>query len=74
MLASLVANILALAGVMFSMQVYDRVPVPAKSFNTLYVLFIGVLMAVFFDFIMRRLRHPHHRHHRQAHRHANLPI
>jgi len=55
MLASLVANILALAGVMFSMQVYDRV-VPAKSFNTLYVLFIGVLMAVFFDFIMRRLR------------------
>lgn len=55
MLASLVANILALAGVMFSMQVYDRV-VPAKSFNTLYVLFIGVLLAVFFDFIMRRLR------------------
>lgn len=55
MLASLVANILALAGVMFSMQVYDRV-VPAKSYNTLYVLFIGVLLAVFFDFIMRRLR------------------
>ncbi|MCI9868679.1 type I secretion system permease/ATPase [Rhizobium skierniewicense] len=55
MLASLVANILALGGVMFSMQVYDRV-VPAKSFNTLYVLFIGVLLAAFFDFIMRRLR------------------
>ncbi|MFK3777609.1 type I secretion system permease/ATPase [Agrobacterium sp. NPDC089420] len=55
MLASLVANVLALAGVMFSMQVYDRV-VPAKSFNTLYVLFIGVLLAAFFDFVMRRLR------------------
>lgn len=55
MLASLVANVLALAGVMFSMQVYDRV-VPAKSFNTLYVLFIGVLLAALFDFIMRRLR------------------
>lgn len=55
MLASLVANLLALAGVMFSMQVYDRV-VPAKSFNTLYVLFIGVVLALVFDFIMRRLR------------------
>lgn len=55
MLASLVANVLALGGVMFSMQVYDRV-VPSKSFNTLYVLFIGVLLAALFDFIMRRLR------------------
>ncbi|OAI82843.1 ATP-binding protein [Rhizobium sp. GHKF11] len=55
MLASLVANLLALAGVMFSMQVYDRV-VPAKSFNTLYVLFVGVVLALVFDFIMRRLR------------------
>lgn len=55
MLASLVANLLALAGVMFSMQVYDRV-VPSKSFNTLYVLFVGVLLASLFDFIMRRLR------------------
>lgn len=55
MLASLVANLLALGGVMFSMQVYDRV-VPSKSFNTLYVLFIGVLLAALFDFIMRRLR------------------
>ena len=54
-LASLVANLLALAGVMFSMQVYDRV-VPAKSFNTLYVLFVGVVLALVFDFIMRRLR------------------
>jgi ATP-binding cassette, subfamily C, bacterial LapB len=55
MLASFVANVLALAGVMFSMQVYDRV-VPSKSLNTLYVLFIGVLLAALFDFIMRRLR------------------
>lgn len=55
LLASLVANVLALAGVMFSMQVYDRV-VPSKSFNTLYVLFIGVLLAALFDYMMRRLR------------------
>nr|WP_246666213.1 type I secretion system permease/ATPase [Aquamicrobium sp. LC103] len=55
MLASLVANSLGLAGILFSMQVYDRV-VPAESFNTLYLLFGGVLLAVVFDFIMRRLR------------------
>ncbi|MFD2237973.1 type I secretion system permease/ATPase [Aureimonas populi] len=55
LLASLVANTLALAGVLFSMQVYDRV-VPARSLNTLHVLFIGVLIALFFDFVMRRAR------------------
>lgn len=55
MLASLVANTLALSGVLFSMQVYDRV-VPAHSYSTLYVLFIGVMLAVAFDFAMRRVR------------------
>ncbi|MDX3927486.1 MAG: type I secretion system permease/ATPase [Shinella sp.] len=55
MLASLIANVLGLAGVLFSMQVYDRV-VPAESFHTLYVLFSGVALALVFDFVMRRLR------------------
>jgi len=55
MLASLVANTLGLAGIIFSMQVYDRV-VPAESIHTLYVLFSGVLLALGFDFILRRLR------------------
>lgn len=55
MLASLIANTLGLAGIIFSMQVYDRV-VPAQSFPTLYVLFSGVLLAILFDFTMRRLR------------------
>ena len=55
MLASLIANSLGLAGIVFSMQVYDRV-VPAESFPTLYVLFSGVLVALAFDFILRRLR------------------
>ncbi|WP_084032925.1 type I secretion system permease/ATPase [Chelativorans sp. J32] len=55
MLASLIANTLALAGIVFSMQVYDRV-VPAQSYHTLYVLFSGVLLALAFDFILRRLR------------------
>ncbi|WP_225425766.1 type I secretion system permease/ATPase [Pelagerythrobacter rhizovicinus] len=53
--ASLVTNSLALAGVLFSMQVYDRV-VPAESFPTLYVLFIGVLLAIGFSFLLTKLR------------------
>lgn len=55
MLASLIVNVLALAGIIFSMQVYDRV-IPAQSFPTLYVLFIGVLIAVAFSFGLRLLR------------------
>jgi ATP-binding cassette subfamily C protein LapB len=55
MLASLVANLLGMAGVLFSMQVYDRV-IPAESLPTLYVLFGGVLLAVVFDFVMRIMR------------------
>ncbi|MBD8572691.1 type I secretion system permease/ATPase [Pseudomonas syringae] len=55
MVASLVANLLAMAGVLFSMQVYDRV-IPAESLPTLYVLFAGVLLAVLFDFTLRIMR------------------
>ncbi|WP_422630785.1 type I secretion system permease/ATPase [Pseudomonas mucidolens] len=55
MLASLVTSVLGLAGVLFSMQVYDRV-IPAESMPTLYVLFGGVMLALVFDFIMRITR------------------
>ncbi|MBU2982002.1 type I secretion system permease/ATPase [Lentibacter algarum] len=55
MIATFTANVLGLTGILFSKQVYDRV-VPAESFNTLYVLFIGVMLAAVFDFIMRRTR------------------
>ncbi|KUJ81655.1 type I secretion system permease/ATPase [Microbulbifer flavimaris] len=55
MLATTVANTLALAGILFSKQVYDRV-IPAESMPTLYVLFSGVCVAVLFDFIMRLMR------------------
>ncbi len=55
MLASLAANVLGLAGVLFSMQVYDRV-IPAESMPTLLVLFGGVMLALFFDFILRIMR------------------
>lgn len=53
--ASLVTNVLALAGVIFSMQVYDRV-VPGQSMSTLWVLFIGVMMATFFGLAVRIAR------------------
>ncbi len=52
MLASLAINVLALAGILFSMQVYDRV-IPAQSYPTLYVLFSGVLIAAVFNFILK---------------------
>ncbi|MEJ6657138.1 MAG: type I secretion system permease/ATPase, partial [Pseudomonas sp.] len=55
MLASLMANTLGLAGILFSRQVYDRV-IPAESMATLYVLFGGVLVAMAFDFVLRCTR------------------
>lgn len=55
LIASVIANTLGLAGVLFTMQVYDRV-IPAESFNTLFVLFGGVLLALVFDFMIRRAR------------------
>lgn len=54
-LASLIANLLAFGTILFSMQVYDRV-VPANSYPTLYILFSGVILAIIFEFILRRLR------------------
>lgn len=55
MVASCIANLLGLAGVIFSMQVYDRV-LPAESYPTLYILALGVALAIGFDFLLRRLR------------------
>lgn len=52
MFASMVANILALATIIFSMQVYDRV-IPAQSIPTLWVLAGGVLLASIFEFVLR---------------------
>ena len=54
-IASLVANLMALAGIIFSMQVYDRV-VPAQSYPTLYVLFAGVMIATVLAWVMRAAR------------------
>ncbi|WP_434279223.1 type I secretion system permease/ATPase [Acinetobacter sp. CE-15] len=52
MFGSLIANILALATIIFSMQVYDRV-VPSQSYPTLWVLAGGVLLAAIFEFVLR---------------------
>src|SRR5690606_26580783 len=52
MFASLIANILALATIVFSMNVYDRV-IPSQSVPTLWVLASGVLIAAIFEFILR---------------------
>ncbi|MFR0653094.1 type I secretion system permease/ATPase [Pantoea sp. SIMBA_079] len=54
-LASLVSNLLALAGILFSMQVYDRV-IPARSQPTLWVLFSGVLLAALMEYLIRLAR------------------
>lgn len=55
MVASMIANILALATIIFSMQVYDRV-VPSQSIPTLWVLAGGVLIAAVFEFALRIAR------------------
>jgi ATP-binding cassette subfamily C protein LapB len=55
MFASLMANTLALATILFSMNVYDRV-IPAQSVPTLWVLAGGVLIAAIFEFCLRVAR------------------
>ncbi|CNE14391.1 type I secretion system permease/ATPase [Yersinia nurmii] len=54
-LASVIGNVLALGGILFSMQVYDRV-IPAQSYSTLWVLFFGVLLAAAMEYVIRLTR------------------
>ncbi len=54
-MASAVANLLALAGIIFSMQIYDRV-IPSQSIPTLWVLFSGVCIAACFEFALKLTR------------------
>lgn len=54
-LTTLVVNVLALAGPLYVMNVYDRV-VPNNAHETLWVLSLGVSIAYLFDFLLRNLR------------------
>jgi len=54
-LATVFANILALATSLYAMQLYDRV-IPLASFDTLIVLTAGVAFALLLDLALRSLR------------------
>ena len=55
MLATIMANILTLAGVFFTMNVYNRI-VPNQAYASLWALAIGTALAIVFEFLMRWLK------------------
>ena len=55
MVATVVANVLTLASVFFTMNVYDRV-VPTQAYSSLWTLAIGTAAAIVMEFIMRWLK------------------
>jgi ATP-binding cassette subfamily C protein LapB len=55
MVATVVANLLTLATVFFTMNVFNRI-IPAKAYTSLWTLTIGVLIAMLLEFGMRLLK------------------
>lgn len=54
-LASFIINFLALVSSLYVMNVYDRV-IPNQTYETLWALSIGVILAIVFEFIARMVR------------------
>lgn len=54
-IATVVVNVIALATSLYTMQIYDRV-IPRSGFDTLWVLTIGVGVALILDLILRTTR------------------
>ena len=55
LVATVMVNIIALVTSLYSMQVYDRV-IPRGGYSTLWVLTVGVLIALLLDFGLRTVR------------------
>ena len=55
MVATVVANILTLATVFFTMNVFNRV-IPSQAYVSLWTLTIGVMVAMVLEFAMRHLK------------------
>ena len=55
MVATVLANLLTLASVFFTMNVYDRV-VPTQAYASLWTLAIGTAVAAVLEFVMRWLK------------------
>lgn len=53
--ATLLMSVLGLVAAFYTMQVYDRV-IPSKGFSTLWVLGVGVALAILFEFIVSQVR------------------
>jgi ATP-binding cassette subfamily C protein LapB len=54
-LATALVNLLTLASSLYSMQVYDRV-IPNQGYQTLWVLSVGVAVAVVLEFVLKQVR------------------
>lgn len=53
--ATFVVSAIGLISAIYTMQVYDRV-LPSKGYSTLWVLTIGVLIAVVLEFVLKQVR------------------
>ena len=54
-LATIIINFLALVSSLYVMNVYDRV-IPKQAYETLWVLSIGVVLAILFEFAAKMIR------------------